>query len=105
MSRTTKRVLTAVGLAVMIVAGVTAASRGGAAQAQTPGATPPFLQADHCYRIAFTIDGAPNYKVLALLDGGWIKAEVDAGPASAQRQPFWINTAQIVTIREARCSQ
>jgi arsenate reductase len=36
--------------------------------------------------------------------GGWIKAEVDAGPASAECEPVWINTTQIIAIRNARCS-
>ena len=71
-------------------------------------ASPPqhagLLQAGQCYRIAFTIDGAPNYKVLEVLEGGWLKAEVEAGTARAQRQPLWINTAQIVTFRPVECS-
>jgi hypothetical protein len=33
------------------------------------------------------------------------QAEVDAGPRSAVREPVWINTAQIITIREAACSE
>jgi hypothetical protein len=68
-----------------------------------PGATP-FLQAGHCYRFVFSVEGAPAWKVLEVLDGGWIKAEVDTGPASAQREPAWVNTGQIVTVRETRCS-
>ena len=67
-------------------------------------AAPGVLQPGHCYRIAFPIEGAPNYKILELADGNWIKAEVDAGPASARRQPMWINAAQIVTLRETPCS-
>jgi len=105
MPRAMKRALTAVLAAAIVVAGAAASSRRGAAMAQTPGTALPFLQPDHCYRIAFTIDGAPNYKLLELLDGGWIKAEVDAGSAKAQRQSFWVNSAQIVTIRETRCSE
>jgi hypothetical protein len=42
--------------------------------------------------------------VLELVGEGWIRAEVDAGSAKAQRQSLWINTAQIVTMREVRCS-
>lgn|SRR5687768_692366 len=72
---------------------------------QRPAGAAAFLEAEHCYRIAFPIDGPPNYKVLELLDGGWIRAEVDAGSAKAQRQSLWINTAQIVTMRETRCSE
>ena len=64
-----------------------------------------FVQAGHCYRISFSIQGAPNYKVLEVLDGGWLRAEVDAGPASADRQSIWINSGQIVTLREVRCSE
>jgi hypothetical protein len=62
------------------------------------------LKSGHCYRIAFPIEGAPNYKILEVTEAEWIKAEVDAGPASAQRQPMWINAAQIVTLRETPCS-
>lgn len=75
-----------------------------AAQQQRPAGMPEFLRVGQCYRIAFTIDSAPAYKVLELLDGGWVKAEVDAGSAQAQRPSFWVNTSQIVTIREWRCS-
>jgi hypothetical protein len=90
------------GLAALVGGAATAASRGGSpAQASTPG----FLTAGHCYRIAFPIDGAPNYKVLELVGEGWVRAEVDAGSAKAQRQSLWINTAQIVTMREVRCSE
>lgn len=64
-----------------------------------------FLRANHCYRFTFPIAGAPNWKVLNLLDAGWIRAEVDAGPRSAVREPVWINTAQIITVREAACSE
>ena len=66
---------------------------------------PTFLRANRCYRFTFPIAGAPNWKVLNLLDAGWIKAEVDAGPRSAVREPVWINTAQLVTIRDAQCSE
>jgi hypothetical protein len=63
------------------------------------------LTAGHCSRLAFPIEGAPNYKVLELVGEGWVRAEVDAGSAKAQRQSLWINTAQIVTMREVRCSE
>jgi hypothetical protein len=66
---------------------------------------PAFLRATQCYRLTFAIAGAPNWKVLEVLDAGWIKAEVDAGPRSAVREPVWINTAQIITVREVRCSE
>ena len=74
-----------------------------AAPAQSRGG-PPFVQEGQCYRIAFPIDGAPNYKVLEVVDGVWLRAEVDAGTAKAQRQSLWINSAQIVTMRQVRCS-
>ncbi len=64
-----------------------------------------FLRANRCYRLTFPIAGAPNWKVLDVLDAGWIKAEVDAGPRSAVREPVWINTAQIITVRQAECSE
>jgi hypothetical protein len=64
-----------------------------------------FLRVGHCYRIAFTIDSAAGYKVLEILDPTWIRAEVDAGSGQAQRQSFWANTAQMVTVREQRCSE
>ena len=67
--------------------------------------TPTFLQPGHCYRIAFPIEGAPSYKVLELLEGGWMRAEIDSGTAKAQRPSMWVNTAQIVTLREVRCSE
>jgi hypothetical protein len=63
-----------------------------------------FLQVNRCYRFTFTIVGTPSWKVLEVLEGGWVRAEADAGPASAQREAAWINTAQIVTIRESTCS-
>jgi hypothetical protein len=68
-------------------------------------AQPSFLQPNRCYRLTFSIAGAPNWKVLEVLDAGWIRAEVDAGPASAHREPMWVNTAQIVTARDATCSR
>lgn len=65
---------------------------------------PAFLQPDRCYRLTFSVAGAPNWRVLELVGDGWIKAQIDAGPASAQREIVWVNTAQILTAREARCS-
>ena len=64
-----------------------------------------FLRANRCYRFTFPIAGAPNWKILNVLEAGWIKAEVDAGPRSAVREPVWVNTAQIITSREAQCSE
>lgn len=72
--------------------------------ARTSGSGPAaFLQVNQCYRFTFTIAGTPNWKVLELLEGGWVRAEADAGSASPQREGAWINTAQIVTIRESKC--
>ena len=65
---------------------------------------PAFIRADRCYRLTFPIAGSPNWKVLEVLDNGWIKAEVHAGPASERREPTWINTAQIITALDAKCS-
>lgn len=67
--------------------------------------TPAFLQTGHCYRIAFPIEGAPSYKVLELLEAGWIRAEIDSGTAKAQRPSMWVNTSQMITLREVRCSE
>ena len=66
---------------------------------------PAFLQAGRCYRFSFPITSVPNWKVLEVLDAGWIKAEADVGPASARRQPTWVNTAQIITVRPEACSE
>jgi hypothetical protein len=64
-----------------------------------------FIAPNTCYRIAFPIESPPNYKVLEVLDSGWIRAEVDAGPAGARRSPMWINTAQIISMARVSCSQ
>jgi hypothetical protein len=79
---------------------------GTATQSNAAGApgTPSFLQAGRCYRFTFSVEGAPTWKVLEVLDSGWIKAEVDAGSASARREPAWVNSAQLVSVRETRCS-
>ncbi len=78
-----------------------------AAQAAAPGPStaPAFLRPGQCYRLTFPISGSPHWTVLETLEGGWIRAEVDSGPASARREPVWVNTSQIVTVREARCSE
>ena len=65
----------------------------------------PFLQPHSCYRLTFPIVGAPNWRILEVREDGWIRAEVDAGPAAAQRERIWVNSAQIVTVRDARCSE
>jgi hypothetical protein len=98
----TRRIALALGCSGLIGAGSLVATGGVAAQGE--GVTPAFLQANHCYRIAFPIEGAPQYKVLERLDGGWLRAEVDAGPASANRPSMWINTTQVITAREVPCS-
>jgi hypothetical protein len=68
-------------------------------------AIPAFLQANRCYRFGFGITNAPsNWKVLELAQHGWLKTQVDAGPASSERETVWVNTAQVITVREARCS-
>jgi hypothetical protein len=89
-------------LTVVFVSPVPATTQSTGDDASGP---PTFLRANGCYRFTFPIAGAPNWKVLTLLEAGWIKAEVDAGPRSAVREPVWINTAQIITIREAQCSE
>ena len=66
---------------------------------------PAFLRANSCYRLTFPIAGVPEWKVLEVLDHGWIRGEVDAGPLTAEREPVWINTTQIITAREFRCSR
>ena len=66
---------------------------------------PDFLRVGQCYKIAFTINSAPSYKVLELRDDGWFKAEVDAGSAKAQRQWFWVNVSQIVTVSDRQCGE
>jgi hypothetical protein len=88
---------------VLVALGFTAAPVA-TQSAATAVATPAFLQPDRCYKFTFAIPGATNWKVIEVLEGGWIKAEVDAGPAAATREPTWINTAQLVTVREGRCS-
>ena len=95
--------------AVAIGAAAVVASLAAARPAESPrqaGTGPAyFLREGSCYRIAFTIESASSYKVLEILDGGWIRAEVDSGSSqAARRQSFWANTAQIVTVRELRCS-
>lgn len=97
-------VRTTILIAALIVAGGAAAASSARERRSQPGAHP-FIQAGSCYRIAFPIDGPPNYKVLEVIEGGWVRAEVDAGTAKAQRPSMWINTAQVITLREVRCSE
>jgi hypothetical protein len=87
---------------VVLLAAVTAAGRAQATTAQ-PGPTHPFLTVNACYRFVFPIAGAPQWKVLEILDEGWIRAEVDAGSRAAAREVVWVNTAQLVTVRPAPC--
>jgi len=91
-----------------VVAAVVLFATSPTATTQSAGAgqagVPAFIQANRCYRLTFSIAGAPNWKVLEVLDNGWVKGEIDAGPASALREPTWINTAQIITARDAKCS-
>jgi hypothetical protein len=75
------------------------------APAQTARPIPDFLRVGQCYKIAFTINSAPSYKVLELRDDGWFKAEVDAGSAKAQRQWFWVNVAHIVRVTDRPCGE
>ena len=91
--------LTTAAALIMLATGAAVVTEG-AEQAGVPA----FLRANSCYRLTFAIAGAPNWKVLEVVDRGWIKAEIDAGPASTLREPVWINTAQIITARDARCS-
>ena len=104
MSRTQKVVLAMAVLSTTIGAAAQVVRSGDSPQGR-PSNAPEFLREGRCYRIAFTIDSAPAYKVLEIVDGGWIRAEVDAGSGQAQRQAFWANTAQMVTVREQRCSE
>lgn len=69
-----------------------------------PGGPSRFIEVGQCYRFVFPIPGAPDYKVRRLLDAGWIETEVDAGPASSDREAVYINTAMVVTARSRRCS-
>lgn len=91
---------TAVLIGVVFAAGLTRAST----QPTNDAASPSFLRVGQCYRLTFPIAGAPTWKVLNLVGGGWVRAEVDAGSPSG-REPVWVNTTQVVTAREARCSQ
>ena len=100
-SRTGRVVAASAALLGICWIGVPASSQSGSA---ITASSPSFLEAGRCYRFTFPITGAPNWRVLEVLSGGWIKAEVDAGAASAKREPAWINTAQIITVRDARCS-
>lgn len=90
------------GLAVAgLLAGVALDVR---AQPRNPAAgAPPFLEVNQCYRFTFPIAGAPQWKVIEIGEGGWVRAEVDAGSASAARDAAWVNTAQLITVRPARC--
>lgn len=103
-TRTIRTTLLTLGAAALVAGLVAILEPGSTAAAQTP-AVPAFIEPGRCYRIAFPIDGALHYKVLERLDHGWIAAEVDAGSGKSQRAPLWINTAQIITMRDVRCSE
>jgi hypothetical protein len=94
--------LAAIAGALMLLATSTTVTTQSAGTGQA--GVPAFLRANSCYRLTFAIAGSPNWKVLEVQDNGWIRAEIDAGPASSLREPVWINTAQIITARDARCS-
>lgn len=91
-------------LGILLAAAAPLASRA-AVPGQPQRAVPDFLRVGQCYRIAFTINSAPSYKILELREDGWLKAEVDAGSAKAQRQWFWVNVSQIVTVRDMPCGE
>jgi hypothetical protein len=54
---------------------------------------PAFIRPDRCYRLTFVVAGELQWRVLETADDGWVKAEIDAGPASAQRESVWVNVA------------
>jgi hypothetical protein len=102
--------LAAILLSGLIVAAATGlfaaagASHGETSPVQSSG-IPAFIQPNRCYRFTFEIsNAAPNWKILELAEHGWLKTQIDAGPASAQRETVWVNTAQILTARDTRCS-
>jgi hypothetical protein len=95
------RLSAAIGLFVVLLTAVPFSIQDAPASGAT---TPAVLQAGKCFRFTFTIAGAPNWKVLEVIPAGWIRAEIDAGPPGTMRETVWVNTAQIVTIREAPCS-
>jgi hypothetical protein len=96
-----RSVLTAAsGTLILIGMSIGASTRSTAAAA--PAGAP--LLPGHCYRFVFSVEGTPAWKVLDVVENGWIKAEVDAGPGSAQRESAWVNTGQLVIARETRCS-
>ena len=86
-------------------AGLVAYSTGAPAAQSSADGLRAVLAPGSCYRLVLPVQAAPQYKVVELLDGGWIRAEIDAGPASAKRDPIWLNSAQIVAVRTARCSE
>jgi hypothetical protein len=93
-------------LALVAIASLTIARASAAARGQGddfPG-IPRFLAVDRCYQFAVQTPTVTRYRVLELLDDGWIKAEADVGTSGAQREQVWINMGQVLTAREARCS-
>lgn len=103
-TRTTRTTMLTLGAAALAAGLITLLEPRSTAAAQAS-SVPAFIEPGRCYRIAFPIDGAPHYKVLERLDHGWITAEIDAGSGKSQRTPLWINTAQIITMRDVRCSE
>jgi len=98
--RSSHSLIVAAGLLLLLATTASVRSQPSRAAA-APGS---FLQPGTCYAFTFSIPGVPNWKVIEVLDAGWIRAEVEAGTSSSQRDVTWINTAQIVTARVARCS-
>ena len=86
---------------ILALGGFALASNTRGVAAQSTG----FIAPNSCYRIAFPIESPPTYKVLEVLDGGWIRAEVEAGSPRAERASMWVNTAQIISMRQVPCSQ
>lgn len=93
-----------VGVASMLAIAVRGLSAAEPGQAATPSDLGSFIIVGQCYRLVFSVPGAPDYKVRRLLAGGWIEAEVDAGPPSADREAVFVNTSQVITARQRRCS-
>ena len=77
--RRRQRVLAVITFAMLVVTiAAGAMMRPAAARAAD---VPAFLRSGQCYRLTFSVEGAPAWKVLEVLDAGWIRAEVDTGPA------------------------
>jgi hypothetical protein len=102
---TSARALIVVGLALAVLVGVRATPSSETRQsAPDVDGVPSFIQVNRCYQFAVQTPVVTRYRVLAHLDDGWISAESDVGTSPAQRDRVWINTTQIISAREARCS-